>query len=116
MQGVRWGSQTGFINEALQSYMGKKRGYQSDESTAWPLAAGEELRITVLLLPSVFIRHLYRGTNYLSVIYGWNLNCQWFLMVFLLLTGMNKFLRQLILLSLMPQCNEKSGGMSLHLV
>lgn len=60
MQGVRWGSQTGFTNEALLSYMGKGKWYQSDESTALPLTAGEELRITSLLLHSVFIRHLYR--------------------------------------------------------
>lgn len=40
-------------------------------------------------------------------------------MVFHLLTGVNRFLwasRQLVLLSLMPQCNEKLGGMSLHLI
>lgn len=58
MQGVRWGSRTNFTNEALLSYMGKGRGYQSDESTALPLAAGEELRVASLLLHSVFIRHL----------------------------------------------------------
>lgn len=60
MQGVRWGSQTGFTNAALLSYMGKGKGYQSDESAALPPAAGEELRITSLLLHSAFIRHLCR--------------------------------------------------------
>lgn len=76
MQGVRWGSQASFTNEVLQSYVGKERAYQSGESTALPLEAGEELKITSLLLHSVFIRYLYRGTYYFSVIYGWKLNCQ----------------------------------------